>query len=562
MTEPSDWDLQNAGQLFSAATGHVPMAMKRLTDARVVWINGRVPIARTSRAEAADGAGDEDLLARYAFVADVNGNPSLNAQDAPLGHADRYGGAGLANNGGSGRAVVLNGRHVKGIGRTPLIGAGTDEAHASGGAYLEEVVRESMLAEIAAAEFPWGAVRTRAIIDTGLRVVWDEDQGPRPERRCLMVRPAVLRPGHFERAIGHRSAHPNEGAADAERVAAMFRAVVDRWGAAQVVRTFDALAPRWAQQAAYGFVHRLTHGAYTSSNLALDGALLDFGAMRSLPSWARCSVMLGMPPTGDELHVLQAALASLGLAVDKALPPPSGMPAYAQRASAMARRAYHGTLRVEALRLAGLARAQARRVLEGPVGPRLVHEINRCVAHGRQEQIDLFEETPQPRLDWGFDQLWGAEPPQALRGLRDAIEAALSPSPAERDALRRRNALRARTRAELFSNTLKPTLYAQVERELEGERLTPQTLSALIDGYVLRNRRDSRHDPEDAVPLGFAVTADASYALFEPILGGEPFALREEPLAGEPTPAAQAQRLALSVLASESGLRMTDLGRR
>lgn len=553
MIEQQDLSADEAGRLFGVANGHIPVCMKPLPDARLAWVN-RLAVPADFVAD------DEQVLARYAFVQDAQACLQPHAARDLIGYADRYGGMGLANNGGSGRAVVFNGCHIKGVGRTPLIGAGTDDAHASGGAYLEEVVRESILAEIADAEFPWGVVRTLAVIDTGLSVVWDEDQGPRRERRCLMVRPAILRPAHFERAIGFSSKNPFEGALDAERVEAMFRELIRRWGVVAVRATFEALATRWAQQMAYGFVHRLTHGAYTSSNLSLDGALLDFGAMRSVPTWARCSVVMGMPPTGDELPLLHEALASLGHFIDRALPPADGAPPYVQRVMGRASRAYRETLTMESLRLAGLVRAQAQLLLAGPAAARLMHEVARCVAYFQQEQLDLFEETPEPRLEWDFDRLWSADPPQWLRGLREALEDALTPDEAGRSVLQRRSRLRSLTRPELFSDRLKPTLYRQVEHELEGSKLTPQSLSTLIDGYVLRNRRDSRHDPEGAVPIGFGRTPEANYALFEPASGGEAFALREDSTRGREGHRFLERELSVAQLVRQSGAQVWFAG--
>ncbi len=201
------------------------------------------------------------------------------------GMADRYGGSGLNGNGGSGRAVIVNGYYVKGVGRTPLIGDGTDRAHASGDAYLEEACREAIFAEIFAAELPFGAIRTLAIIDTGERAFWQEVD--KYETKVLVVRLPFRRVGHFVRALAHRSLVDRTGSADALRVEHHFAQWTGAIGSMAVADAVSDLPRRVAKQLGYCFAHRLAHGSPTLSNIALDGRLLDFGATSSLPSYAR-----------------------------------------------------------------------------------------------------------------------------------------------------------------------------------------------------------------------------------------------------------------------------------
>ncbi len=51
---------------------------------------------------------------------------------------DRYGGAGLARNGGSGRAAMTQGWLIKGVGRTPLVSVASDPIHATGRSTLSD----------------------------------------------------------------------------------------------------------------------------------------------------------------------------------------------------------------------------------------------------------------------------------------------------------------------------------------------------------------------------------------------------------------------------------------
>lgn len=283
-------------EVISSETGHVKIPMSRLEAARVLWVNPRARSEDPDYHALGDHARYErHLLEACAFtIADARaGTPDT------FGVADCYGGAGIGTNGGSGRAAYINGYHVKGIGRTPLVGLDTDISHASGGAYLEECVRESIFAEIVQLEFPHGSVPTLAIIDTGREAIWETAQGPKRERMCLLVRPMFLRPAHIERAVRYRSGNEFGGAADAARVRATALAIERQvGGAASMDELLNTCLVRWAQQIAYSYVSRLSHGGVTSSNVAIDGRLVDFGAMTSVPTFGRYWVSSAVHPTG------------------------------------------------------------------------------------------------------------------------------------------------------------------------------------------------------------------------------------------------------------------------
>lgn len=300
---------QDARLFFDAQSGHIPVSMCRLPDARIVWVNQRV--MRDDPAFATCGG---TLAAYRTHLLRACGyaiSATEGAQgDVTIGIADRYGGPGIGYNGGSGRAVVVNGYHVKGVGRTPLVSVLTDKAHASGGAYLEECVREVIFSELAASEFPGGAVPVLAIIDTGMVQVWDLEAGSHPELRCLLVRPVFLRPAHFERAQAYISHDPTDGYADTQRVMYAFRMLAEQWGQDSLPTVYEHLWLTWAEQLAYAFIHRLPHGGDSTSNIALNGRLLDFGGMTAVPSFARISLTWGAATTGDELFTLMQAVTS------------------------------------------------------------------------------------------------------------------------------------------------------------------------------------------------------------------------------------------------------------
>lgn len=449
--------------------------------------------------------------------------------DAITGVADRYGGPGIGHNGGSGRAAVVNSYHVKGIGRTPLVSALTDDAHASGGAYLEECVREVIFSELAGAEFPGGTVPVLAVIDTGLVQVWKLESGAYPERRCLLVRPAFLRPAHFERARAYISDDPADGYADAQRVEHAFRVAIERWGQNALSTIYEHLWLTWAEQLAYAFIHRLPHGGDSTSNIALNGRLLDFGGMTAVPSLARISLTWGAATTGDELLTLMQALTShaklLGRYVDASL---ASKEAIDHMASVVVQRYRHILFR-ELLRLIGWSATQAEQALR--LDPSLPALLNRALTHYRREHFTIFDGTPVPRIAWDIDRFWSEHAPAQWKSLCDELVHRFQRLEIGghygSSLCRERSRLRSASRPMLYRERIKQNLYDILERQLKGDLLNQESLDRLVADIVCRNRRDGKIEPSDALPVGFARNAVAGYALFRRIDTGALFAIAE-----------------------------------
>jgi len=295
--------------MFENAVASIRVELKRPPRRGVLWVNERAitddpvfsllgkSVERYKR----------HLVDSCAFIA--SSSPSVEG----VGWADRYGGTGIGSSGGSGRSVFLNGYHVKGVGKTPLIGAKADSVHSSGGAYLEEAIREAIYSEIMA-QFPWSTIPTLAILDTGLFQEWPESFGwstPLKERRVLIVRPSFIRPAHFERALGLILSDPKAGARDAERVKLNIQNANRAFRSWGLERVFLGFWGKWAEQIAHGFVHRMFFGLCTTSNVCLGGQLVDFGAARTRPSRGTINLLPGVAPSGNELSVLIGALTSV-----------------------------------------------------------------------------------------------------------------------------------------------------------------------------------------------------------------------------------------------------------
>ncbi|MEW6703786.1 MAG: hypothetical protein AB1430_02920 [Pseudomonadota bacterium] len=472
-----------ASSALGVSTGHVPVPLKRLRRAELLWLN--TDEARLDPAWVELGG---DASAYAAHLLDACAYEIARDGGAPdrRGVADRYGGGNIGTNGGSGRAVLVGPYYVKGVGRTPLVGLGVDEGHASGGAYLEECVRESLLGEILHRELPHGTVRTLAILTTGAVQVWNTEHGPKPERRCLLVRRAFLRPAHLERAPMYRGAEALPGMADAHRVRETIRALAEASGGgvealqAQLTESFR----RWSRQLASSYLLCLPHGGVSSSNAALDGRLVDFGATASVPSLARYWVASGNHPSGEEFRDIIDTVN--GVACAFRFTAGQGEPARAWRSHACEQvmHAYVDGLRATLLQLVGLSCGEARALLDGASGRAAAQEIDRWLQPLRRQALPIFEGAP-----W-HSQAMPEE--RSLQELEDTMTRVArhhgAPLPAsDAETAARRRAVRARwtaPRMRLDRERLKDECYARLEGRHTNLPDLRKATAALIEEIV------------------------------------------------------------------------------
>jgi hypothetical protein len=511
-------------RFFGADSGHVAVSMERLPNPRVLWMNDReLPSMVPAFANrASKSAVEDDLIAATALVTTYSNEGRLSAG---IAFADRYGGDSIGSHGGSGRSVSTNVFHVKGIGRTPLVSSTADNFHASGGAYLEECCREIILSELASAEFPFGAVPSLALIDSGNSVVWDTDKGPKVERMTLLVRPSFLRAAHFERATNFFSSNPREGSLDHNRVSMTFKNAIEMWGKQNLVNTYLIFLERWAEQIAYGFAHRLTHCGYTTSNTCFDGRLVDFGATAAMPSWASIKTMPNIPRFGNEFAVVVSAAQSLGFYFGQFVSSELSSPEFIESVVAKARARYESRLALEVLRCCGLPRSVAEAALASSSHQQISRCIKGLIRHYQSEFLDIFLGTPIPSVSWDLAQMWSRFPPDHLKALRDEIKGFVHADTL--GAIAERCRFRCAPRHDAYREIIKRQLYEKLELSLAGDKLSTPSLSRFLTKTIVNLRRDSRADPVDAVPLGFARSDTSSYSVHRSMENGELFAVED-----------------------------------
>lgn len=535
MIETALLKLSEVSRIFCSTTGHIPVRLVPLTNPRILWLNRRAMRHDPQFSQAGNEAAyEQHLLRSCAFSIIANTEGGSDGEEGLIAIADRYGGAGIGRNGGSGRAVVVNGYHVKGVGRTPLVSPLADRAHNSGCAYLEECVREVMFSELVDAEFPFGAVPVLAIIETGVLQTWISGDGPRLERQCLLVRPAFIRPAHFARAIEYYSGNPKEGYLDALRVSSTIKASVEFFGREQVVATWRQFWLRWAEQLGYAYVHRLDLSGNSESNIAWDGKLLDFGAMTALPSWARISTIQGGNPSGMGMRSLVQAFTTIlpfvARYVDETL-------AAAEQVSALLAQAsdrYKKTVIREVLRALGFTRLQSSCLLRSPLANNTASAVSRLVAYFAREQFSIFDGIPEPRIHWDCDRFWSDKPPAHMHEMRAVFSEAIAQgvfacesTSSMQYGLAALSKFRTQTRYDLFRDRIKPNLYPELDGSFPGNSLTQAVVDQIINSWVVRNRRDCRVEPTRAVPIGVSRGGRSGYMLFRCLNTERLFAIEE-----------------------------------
>lgn len=297
----------------------VSFTARSLPQAEVLWLNERywretgVDLASPNQRAALRAW----LLDTYAFCIPTPDNAECLGGQTKDFLADRYGNSKGSLHGGSGRCGTAGPFNVKGIGATPLAASSDqmDWMHSHGCAWLEECLREAICSEIVCREFPQGGVPVVAIIDTGLTVHAPNKHGG--GRRGLIVRPNFVRMAHLERSVyfGTGGTVGSEQYVDAQRTR---EAVLAVWGAQHRreqlgirSRSLEESIHRYCDQMAYGYAHRFWLGDVSSSNVTIDGRIVDFGGFTSMPDWKRARGDLELPRFGAEWPSLSSIIKSL-----------------------------------------------------------------------------------------------------------------------------------------------------------------------------------------------------------------------------------------------------------
>lgn len=257
---------------------------------KVVWCNFEllrelgfdVPLSNQLSA-----ALEEQLLAKFSLRSVVSTDDDVSGKEIIKLYADRYGGDGVTPALGAGRAGFLReaNLYVKGLGFTPLFRHNDkdDFVHSHGGVHFEDCLAEAIFGEVDHNLFELGANRLVAIVDQGRFVT--EPSGRRRHIAIAVRTGTQLRPGHFlaKRVRGSHSA--------IEMFLSMTHAtgqLITQPGSdlPDVSATMLRIIDDHARTAADSFRWRMIHGALSSSNMDLSGAMLDLPTQSTQPRTA------------------------------------------------------------------------------------------------------------------------------------------------------------------------------------------------------------------------------------------------------------------------------------
>lgn len=256
----------------------VPILVERVKGISVVYKND------------AEAISARVLIDQCAFVLTTRRRDRRAEQQIWL--SERYGGEEIVNNGGGVRCGLSIDLQVKGIGANLLLGCDSDEAHSNGHLSLVDAIYEAAWSEILEEVVPFGVQRVVAVLKMGEQAHIDGGA------RALLIRRPEIRPAHFERAIyfkpirdasWHREADVRRVRNSVRRLGEILPrpAVIaeQQWRGMTDKERFSAglgeFARRLAAQLAYMRSRFMAHGC-TSSNVSIDGRLLDFTSVMSL----------------------------------------------------------------------------------------------------------------------------------------------------------------------------------------------------------------------------------------------------------------------------------------
>jgi hypothetical protein len=249
----------------------LPVEMNKFVGAQLLWRDSPA----TRRHELSDG----QFVDNYSWLTKSNfldDKTRVRTDITATMFAERYGGVGLATNGGGARVVNLADVQIKGVGANALAGQGTPSSHSYGGLDIQGAVKEIIYSRLLNKISPVGvqAIEGLILLDA-TSALHDGNKAP----SVLLVRERVARPGHFLPCVNFRPKpeHRSSMQSDYSRVLGIYKSI----GRHALLSDFYILVQHFldkcADQLSFFRVARLVHGALTPSNLCLDGRVLDTG---------------------------------------------------------------------------------------------------------------------------------------------------------------------------------------------------------------------------------------------------------------------------------------------
>jgi hypothetical protein len=276
-------------ELLELEDNLIPFEVSHIKSSETLWINAEyVDVQHPDAEEMTQKKRFEKFKSDYGYGvanAEFLSEVEFDHNQKAILLAERYGGKGVATNGGGARAGLLGNVSLKGVGPNCLAGKSQDKVHSYGGLDAPYAVIETIYANLIDTLLPLGAVRVLGLIYTGEGTA--TDTGNRPCWGVIMVREQCIRPGHFLRS-GHfnpteefTSAHIS----DVARVRKLSKSLKKSFGSDEhFIRYLGQFLSKYANQFAFAKVMRIMHGTITPSNISIDGRWLDLPFVSMLSS--------------------------------------------------------------------------------------------------------------------------------------------------------------------------------------------------------------------------------------------------------------------------------------
>jgi len=247
----------------------LPVEMNKFVGAQLLW---RDPSSRSR-----DEFSDVQFVENYSWLTKTNfleDKTRVRADITATMFAERYGGVGLATNGGGARVVNLADVQIKGVGANALAGQGTPSSHSYGGLDIQGAVKEIIYSRLLGRISPVGVQGIEGLI------LLDETSALHNGNKApsvLLVRERVARPGHFLPCVNFRPKpeHRASMQSDYSRVLGIYKSIGRHALLSEFYTLVQHFLDKCADQLSFFRVARLVHGALTPSNLCLDGRVLD-----------------------------------------------------------------------------------------------------------------------------------------------------------------------------------------------------------------------------------------------------------------------------------------------
>ena len=252
----------------------------------------------------------DQLIEALAYTILERGEDAGNRKTITM-YADKYGGVGVAPALGSGRAGFLpyGNLCIKGLGLTPLFKHDDpdDFEHSHGGMPMDEALAESLFGEVNMNLFTQGSARILAIIDHDEFITYPE--GHKVPRVLAARAGEQLRPGHLlARHIRREGKRLEMFLRMSRETGQLVMRTIPPAGAkvADIKATMLRIIDDHARTSAEQFRWRMIHGALTSSNMEISGAMLDLPTQSTQPRTAPIYVLPYPDSTFGREHIERA----------------------------------------------------------------------------------------------------------------------------------------------------------------------------------------------------------------------------------------------------------------